>query len=293
MNRKQWIEKVTKLFIKKNIDAPKLSAELLLCSALKINRVELHSYPLKIIPNTITTSLNELAERRLKGEPLAYIFGKKEFFSREFYVNNNTLIPRPETELLIEFALTTLNTTNIHFMDAGTGSGCIAVTLCAEKATWKGFALDISYNALKVAQYNSQKYHTNKQITFIQGDLASTILNKESLDLYISNPPYISEEEYSCLPCEIFSFEPKRALVPSLSVNMNKENTYSLGIEAFKTIIYQAEKMLKKGGLLLIEHGATQHTILELLLKNNIWENILYHKDLSKKHRFISAYKAK
>lgn len=286
-----WIQKTTMMFKKAGIDSPKLSAELILSHVLNITRLQIIMTPFEPIPTNSYSTLNDIMLRRLHGEPIAYLTGKKEFFSREFKVTQATLIPRPETELLIEFVLNHINPTQqIYFADLGTGSGCIAITLAAERKNWLGIATDISSEALKIAKLNSLKNNTHSQLQFLQSDFTQPLCLPSSLDLYISNPPYINENELTSLPHEVISFEPKIALTPHKCIHLDEINTV---LHCYKKIITQAEISLKPGGIIILEHGATQAEAILLLLKNNIWTNVISHTDLTNKNRFITAYKYK
>ena len=286
-----WIQKTTMMFKKAGIDSPKLSAELILSHVLNITRLQIIMTPFELIPTNSYSTLNDIMLRRLHGEPIAYLTGKKEFFSREFKVTQATLIPRPETELLVEFVLSHIKPTQqIYFADLGTGSGCIAITLAAERKNWLGIATDISSEALTIAKFNSLKNNTHSQLQFLQSDFTQPLCLPSSLDLYISNPPYISENELTSLPHEVISFEPKIALTPYNCTHLGEINTV---LHCYEKIITQAEISLKPGGIIILEHGATQTEAILMLLKNNIWSNVISHTDLTNKNRFITAYKYK
>lgn len=282
-----WIQKTSSLFKKAGVDSPKLSAELILSHVLNITRLQLIINPFKSIPIDSHSTLNNLLLRRLNGEPIAYLIGKKEFFSREFKVTPATLIPRPETELLVDFILTHFEQTQqISFADLGTGSGCIAITLAAERKKWLGIAADISNEALNIAKLNSLENNIHNQLQFIQADFTKPICLHSSLDLYISNPPYISKNELLTLPNEVISFEPKVALTPHNNSYLQGEDCI---LKCYEKIIIQAKLSLRHRGIIVLEHGATQAEAIIELLKNNTWSNVLSHKDFSGKNRFITA----
>ena len=209
------------LLEKKAVDSPRLSAELILARTLGLDRNALLK-ELLLRPDAPLTSYQlQLAEaltaRRLKGEPMAYILGKKEFYGREFSVTRDTLVPRPETELLVDLALKfAAAPTRLHggvFADFGTGSGCIAITLALELTNWKGVALDNSPSAIDVACGNARRYRA-LNLACVQADFLFPPVAAASLDMLVSNPPYISEQEYLGLSLEVINFEPKSALVP-------------------------------------------------------------------------------
>ncbi|MBO4312168.1 MAG: peptide chain release factor N(5)-glutamine methyltransferase [Desulfovibrionaceae bacterium] len=276
-----------KSFREAGVDSPRLSAELLLAKAMGVERLTLIAYPERRLSDAELAAFASLAERRAAGEPAAYILGEKEFFGRMFRVTRATLIPRPETELLVEAALehpALTGLTHVRFADLGTGSGCIAATLCAERPGWAGLGIDLSDGALRTAAANAIRLGVRQRLSLIQADFTRPILKSGSLDLVISNPPYVSTPEYRGLSREIRDFEPASALIPG---GLGAESPDGLEYEA--AVIRCAAQALKPGGVLLIEHGWTQSEPLSLLLKNNSWKNIRYCKDLAQKDRYISA----
>ncbi len=272
------------------VDSPRLSAELMLAKAMGVERLTLIAYPERRLSEAELVAFSALAERRATGEPVAYILGEKEFFGRTFLVTRATLIPRPETELLIEAALEhseLIGLAHAHFADLGTGSGCIAATLCAERAGWTGIGIDLSEEALRIASVNAERLGVRQRLSLIQADFTRPILKQASLDLVISNPPYVSTSGYRSLSREIRDFEPASALIPGGSETESPD-----GLEYEAAVIRCSAQALRPGGVLLIEHGWTQSKPLSLLLKNNIWENIKYCKDLARKDRYISAVRS-
>jgi release factor glutamine methyltransferase len=290
-------------FAKAGVESPELSAQVLLAESLGLTREQLlHQLiinPKKQIPPDAFAVFADLCVRRLQGEPVAYILGHKEFYGRTFRVNSATLIPRPETELLIDEALKFAeNTPKGIFADFGTGSGCLAITLSMELPGWKGLGVDISAEACRVAQYNAQNLGIAPQIspqilpkispaastrlTIMQADFTKDLLRTEALDLLVSNPPYISAEEYTALDAGIRLYEPESALVPLAAPAVKAS-----GLEHLEIIFRQALRILRPGGLLLMEHGSTQGQKLYDLCKQNI-NCIQYYeiiKDLSELER--------
>ena len=270
------------------VDSPRLSAELLLAETLKKDRLWLITHAEDTPAADSLCKFEEFIRRREGGEPVAYLLGHKEFFSREFVVTHHTLIPRPETELLVESALQNSHLlpadAPLTFADLGTGTGCIAITIAAERPCWHGVAVDISAEALKTAAHNALHHGVSDRLCFIRADFCQPLFQKGSLELLISNPPYISQQEYHELSCEVRKFEPAGALIPGGNTQIP-----CTGLEHAEKIILNAEYALKPGGVLLIEHGFAQRTGMQTLLKSNIWNNIIYHNDLSGKPRFIQA----
>ena len=252
MTRKEWKIRATARL--SGTESPALAVTLLLCHVLGIDKVALIAHSEEEIPPRAEAELDALLERRLAGEPVAYLLGRREFYGRDFSVNSHTLIPRPETEHLIEAALEFFQgREEIRFLDLGTGSGCIAVTLAAERPSWHGTAVDISAGALEVAGANAGAHGVSDRVRFLQADFTKPMpLVGEGFDLVISNPPYISEEEYAALDDGVRNFEPRSALVPGPE-----------GLEHPRAVEAAARALLKEGGLLLMEHGgrcARTHT---------------------------------
>jgi len=273
-----------------DVDSPRLSAELLLAYAMSTDRLRLTTHDQEIPNAAACDCFYALLERRAQGEPVAYLLGRKEFFSREFHVTRDTLIPRPETELLVETILADGSLPAgkpVLFADLGTGSGCIAITLAAERPLWRGIAADISMGALKIAAKNAGFHAVADRLCLVRADFCLPLFAQHSLDLVVSNPPYISREEYSGLSREVKDFEPLNALVPCHGASPAHD-----GLAHAAEIVSAAEKALRPGGLLLIEHGFAQRGGMSALLKNNAWINIQYFNDLSQKARFIKATRA-
>ncbi|MCC8194789.1 MAG: peptide chain release factor N(5)-glutamine methyltransferase [Deltaproteobacteria bacterium] len=243
---------------KAGIDSPRLSAEVLVAFALGLERPalmkELIMNPESAIPWSCLARIEDSARRRENGEPVAYITGVKEFYGRDFTVSPATLIPRPETETLVDAALAfaqkyTPPSGNPAFADLGTGSGAIAVTVALELPSWSGTAVDISPDALRVAARNARALRA-ENLAFVLCDFLGPELPRGPYDMVLANPPYVSEEEYGTLSPEVARFEPKSALVPPF--------TGSGGLEHLFGILDAAERLLTAGGLLLLEMGRAQ-----------------------------------
>jgi len=218
----------------------RLDVELILAHFLGVERSFLHAHPETELTEVQTTQLAQMLERRAKNEPLAYITGVKDFYGREFKVTKDVLIPRPETEVLIEVAKS-LNPSKI--LDVGTGSGCIAITLAKELPNAKITGVDISEKALKIAKENAQKHLV--EIDFRQSNLLNGPKD-EKYDLIVANLPYV-DENWDWLSPEL-AFEPSEALF-----------ALDGGLKLIKLLIQQAPKHLEQGGHLLLEADRTQH----------------------------------
>lgn len=278
MTRREWKIRATARLA--GTEAPATVAALLLCHVLGIDKVALVAHSEEEVPADAERRLEALLARRLAGEPAAYLLGRREFYGRDFFVDSGTLIPRPETEHLVEAALEFFgNRRDVRFLDLGTGSGCIAVTLAAERPTWRGAAVDISSAALKTARKNAEANGAADAVTFVEADFIGPLpFACGSFDLVVSNPPYISEEEYAGLDPGVRNFEPRSALVPGPS-----------GLEHPRAVEAAARALLKEGGLLLMEHGCLQGDACRALCSDAYWKDMRTGRDLAGKDRFLFA----
>ena len=278
MTRREWKIRATARLA--GTEAPATVAALLLCHVLGIDKVALVAHSEEEVPTDAERRLEALLARRLAGEPAAYLLGRREFYGRDFFVDSGTLIPRPETEHLVEAALEFFgDRQDVRFLDLGTGSGCIAVTLAAERPTWRGAAVDISSAALKTARKNAEANGAADAVTFVEADFTGPLpFACGSFDLVVSNPPYISEEEYAGLDPGVRNFEPRSALVPGPS-----------GLEHPRAVEAAARALLKEGGLLLMEHGCLQGDACRALCSDAYWKDMRTGRDLAGKDRFLFA----
>lgn len=249
----------------------RLEAELLAGYVLTLSRDELYSFDdaLFIFP---VQSANELVERRLNGEPVAYLRRQKEFYGRKFEVNSYVLIPRPETETLIEAVLPHLRP-GMRCLDVGTGSGCIAITLCLEFPNCYWEAMDISSNAIIVATENVARLGANVDLL---GGIGFENYTKNSYDLIVSNPPYVNFGDPALDP-NVAKWEPEIALY---SPN---------GIAFIEMLIDKSTTMLNEGGMLAFEFGYDQESQVRALLSN--WQNVDIVNDLAGIPRVAIAWK--
>jgi release factor glutamine methyltransferase len=273
----------TDYFKKNKISTPRLDAEILLAHALKTDRVSLYTNFEKPLHSKELKAFKSLIIRRAKREPVAYIIGKKEFWSMEFEVNKFTLIPRPETEILVASAIEILKkNVNAKVLELGTGSGVIAITLAKEIEDILIFAVEISYKAIKTARRNAILNGVEKKINLIVSDFFSCIKRHgRKFDLIISNPPYIKTREWKPLSLEIKKFEPKNALLGGED-----------GLKNFRIIAKNAKDYLNYGGWLLLEIGETQgEMIIDMLNKEKSYKFSEIVKDYSGKDRGIVTQK--
>lgn len=298
-SRAEWVREATRTLTEAAVDSPRLSAELILRHVCGISRVELATRPETPLTADQLSRMSGLLRRRAEGEPAAYLIGQREFYGRDFRVTPATLIPRPETELLIETALKSCQGP-VRFADLGTGSGCIAVTLCAERPEWRGIMADLSGRALAVACQNAARHKVRERLLPVRADFTRPLLRPASLDLLVSNPPYVGQREYEGLSAEVRDFEPVTALVPGF-VDSDKipghhhhgpapgPDTEPEGLEHLEAVAREAFTALKPGGLLLMEHGWKQGCALKVLLESHTWENVVIYQDLAGRDRLVSA----
>ncbi len=257
----------TKL-LEKTSDSASLDTEVLLCHVLKKSRSHLRAWPEKKLQAEDKQQFLQLIKQRQQGIPIAYIIGNREFWSRNFKVNNQVLIPRPDTELLIELSLCILaDTHKASIIDLGTGSGIISITLAAERPDIHVIATDLSSQALTIAKQNAAT-HQIKNINFIQSNWFAQIPDLK-FDLIISNPPYIAYNDPHLSQGDI-RFEPKSALISE-----------DHGLSDIKKISNQAHNFLTHNGTLFIEHGFDQQKAVQAIFKSFNYHNIKTHPDLS------------
>ena len=221
----------------KKIKTHQLDSELVLSNVLKKQRENLIINSNEIVTENTILNFKKLITRRANREPLAYILKKKEFWSKEFFVDRNILIPRPETELLCESVIKIFKNRNLYMLDMGTGSGCIILSVLNELKNAKGIGIDISKKAIEVAKKNSSKLGLNKRVKFFNKSLEDIYGYK--FDLIVSNPPYIRTSQIKSLLVDVKRFEPKIALDGGED-----------GLDVIKKVIYKSSTILKKLGCL-------------------------------------------
>ncbi len=254
-------------------------ATLLLLHALQCSRAQLLAQPERILLPDEERIYREHLHERADGRPIQYITGEQEFWGLPFSVTPDVLIPRPETEHLVEAAIERLRAHPApRIVDVGTGSGAIAVALAHALPQARITALDISEAALSVAQKNAARNRVAERIRWLHSDLLNSVL-QENFDAVISNPPYIAEAERATLSSEVRDFEPSLALFAGPT-----------GVEIYERLIPQASRVLLPGGWLLLEMGHTQQPAIEKLLAG--WQQIVFVPDLQSIPRVVVAHKA-
>lgn len=269
------------------VESASLDAEVLLAEVLGMTKTELYlriETPLKLEDER---RFWKRLQRRVQREPLAYITGQKEFWSLDFVVAPGVLIPRPETELLVEVALDRLKAiaTNrpSNILDLGTGSGVIAVSLAKERLEASIWAVDISLSALEIARVNSNRHVEAGRIKFLQGDLFEPVrAQKNGFDLIVSNPPYIRTGELSTLAPDIRDWEPRTALDGGMD-----------GMEYYRRIVGEAHHFLTPAGAIVLEISPElSQAVVDLFTRSGRYQRASLHADLAGKDRVIAAMRA-
>jgi release factor glutamine methyltransferase len=226
---------------------------------------------------------SESLDARAQGKPLQYITGRQKFFGLEFEVTGDVLIPRPETELLVEAALSIVSPNETPFIcDVGTGSGCIAITLLHKLPQARGIALDISAAALAVAQRNAKRHGVRERVSFLASDCFSGLASAfgPRFDLIVSNPPYVAARAVAGLQREVRDFEPRVALTAGED-----------GLSVIRRLLVEGRDYLKSGGFLIFEIGFDQHEAVRQLIEETSWKLIEIHDDLQGIPRIVALMK--
>ena len=257
----------------------KLDSEILLSEVIKKNRQYLILNSNEELKKENIKSFNCLVKRRKKGEPIAYLINKKEFWKQNFYINQNVLIPRPDTELLVEETLKLFNVNSkLNMLDIGTGSGCILLSILKERRNFFGTGIDISKKAINVARFNAKMHQLSNRVKFYNSDVDKFLIGK--YDLVVSNPPYIKRQDLKYLEVDVKGFEPKLAL------DGGKD-----GFLKITKIISKTSTLLKRNGRFILEIGFGQkNRILNMLKQNNFFINKVV-KDYGKNDRCVISTK--
>lgn len=265
-------------------ESPRLDAEVLLAHALGRQRIELYTTFDELPADEPRAAFRDLVRRRAEGTPVAYLVGRKEFYSLSFRVTPDVLIPRPETELLVVAAIDLVKTLSpcppeVRIADVGTGSGIIAVCLAKHLPACRVTAIDISPPALSIAQENAKQHGVAERVEFVESDLFAAVPAEQSFDFIVSNPPYVMAAEMDKLAVDVRKYEPRLALVAG-----------PRGTEVIERLIAQAAERLRSGGHLLIEIGPAIHeAVCALLAADARFELGPTIKDLARLPRVVQA----
>jgi release factor glutamine methyltransferase len=276
-----------------SVPSAALAAELLLLHVTQRDRTWIYAHPESLLSGDQWQSYFALVARRAEGTPVQYLTGHQEFWGLDFEVTPDVLIPRPETEHVVEVALARMcarRSETLRVADVGTGSGCLAVALAAELPRARIFATDISAAALNVARRNAAKHGVATRIEFLECNLLDAFLRDGTaraaapdvaLDLIVSNPPYVALADAASLPREVRDHEPAAALFAGES-----------GLDVYGPLIRQAEKLLAPGGLLVVELGCSAADHVGTLLSSPVWRDVAVADDLAGIARVASALRS-
>ena len=250
------LKKADKYLKINNIKSSRLDSEILLSKAINQDRKYIILNPKKKLSNKVFSCFKKLISQRSKGTPIAYLLEKKEFWKYEFKITENVLIPRPDTELIIEEALkVSKNKLKLKILDIGVGSGCIILSILKERKDFNGVGIDISQKSIGLSKLNSKNLGVQNRVKFIKTDIDN--FNHGKYDLIISNPPYIKKLDLKYLEKDIIKFEPKSALDGGLD-----------GISEISSVINKSSELIKKNGKFLLEIASDQKRVVKKLLKN-------------------------
>ncbi len=278
MDIQSALKKGQLILIDNNIMSAKLDSEILMSQAIKKSKkfiiLNLH----KEIKKRDLNYFDNLIQQRAKSKPIAQIIKKKDFWKYEFIVNNNVLIPRPDTEILIEQALKLVkNKNSLQILDIGIGSGCILMSILKEKKNFIGTGIDISNKSLQISKVNGQKLRINNRLRLFKSNIDN--FNTGKYDLIVSNPPYIKKSNLKCLEKDI-GFEPKQALDGGLD-----------GLSEIRKVINKSSELIKRSGHLIIEIGFDQKNKVKKILRDKGFYIKKTVKDLSNHDRCIVSIK--
>ncbi|MFH1080712.1 MAG: peptide chain release factor N(5)-glutamine methyltransferase [Pseudomonadota bacterium] len=274
------VHRAARDFDMQGLASPRLDAEVLLAHILKMDRLYLYRNPEEPLAQEAVSAFRSLTARRLQGEPVAYLLNRKEFWSLIFEVNEQVLIPRPDTECLVEEVLKVCSVAayvDLRILDLGTGSGAVGVALACELRHAHVVATDISPGALNVARRNAGRHGVEQRMTFLAGDLFAPL--SEKFDIIVSNPPYIPATAFQALPPDVRGYEPAAALLAGPE-----------GTVFHERIIAGCPEYLKEGGWLFLEIGPEQRQRVEALLNDAaIFEESHFRRDYAGLDRVAAA----
>ena len=279
MNIQAALKESNIFLMKNNIKNSQLDSEILMSEVIGKDRKYIILNSNETLNEKEILKFKSLIDQRSKGKPVAYLINKKFFWKYEFFVNKNVLIPRPDTEIIVENVLKIYKKKNkINFLDIGFGSGCILLSILKERKDFKGTGIDISNHALKVCKINAYKLGVKNRVKLFKSDIDK--FSNGKYDLIISNPPYIKNLDLKYLEKDVIDFEPKLALDGGLD-----------GISEIRKIVKKSSELIKNGGKLILEIAYNQKKeVKQLLIKNSFYINSVV-KDYANNDRCIISTK--
>lgn len=266
-------------FREAGLATPELDARLLAQAAFDIDAMSLIRHERDVLPEEWGVALDRFAERRLAGEPVSRIIGRREFWGLDFELNSATLDPRPETEMLVaDLVAFGQSRPELYFIDLGTGTGAIAIAALAALPRARGFAVDISGEALEMARHNARRHGVEARLTLAQGSWWQAVPPELTFDVIVSNPPYIASASILGLSPEVRVFDPQAALDGGFD-----------GLDAYRQIAAQAARRLRPGGMFLLEIGSTQGEIVAKMVGRAGFSKVEVLRDLAGLDRVVAA----
>ncbi|MDA7457604.1 peptide chain release factor N(5)-glutamine methyltransferase [Candidatus Pelagibacter ubique] len=262
MNIENILKEGISILQKNKIANPQLDSEILLSNSIKRDKKHIILNPKEVLNSEQLGKFKSLIERRKKGEPIAYLINKKEFWKDEFFVNKDVLIPRPDSELIIEQVLKINSKDNqLQILDIGTGSGCILLSILKERSNFYGTGIDISKKSINVSKFNAKQLHLTNRVKFFHSSVDN--FNNGKYDIIVSNPPYIEQLSLKYLEKDVVNFEPKLALSGGFD-----------GFSKIRKVINKASILIKKNGKFILEIGFNQkNKVIKILKEEGFYVN--------------------
>ena len=262
MNIENILKEGIGILQKNKISNPQLDSEILLSNSIKRDKKHIILNPKEVLNSEQLRKFKNLIERRKKGEPIAYLINKKEFWKDEFFVNKDVLIPRPDSELIIEQVLKIYSKDDqLQVLDIGTGSGCILLSILKERSNFYGTGIDISKKSINVSKFNAKQLHLTNRVKFFHSSVDN--FNNGKYDIIVSNPPYIEQLSLKYLEKDVVNFEPKLALSGGFD-----------GFSKIRKVINKASNLIKKNGKFILEIGFNQkNKVIKILKEEGFYVN--------------------
>jgi release factor glutamine methyltransferase len=262
MNIENILKEGIKILQKNKIANPQLDSEILLSNSIKRDKKHIILNPKEVLNSEQLGKFKSLIERRKKGEPIAYLINKKEFWKDEFFVNKDVLIPRPDSELIIEQVLKIYSKDDqLQILDIGTGSGCILLSILKERSNFYGTGIDISKKSINVSKFNAKQLNLTNRVKFFHSSVDN--FNNGKYDIIVSNPPYIEQLSLKYLEKDVVNFEPKLALSGGFD-----------GFSKIRKVINKTNNLIKKNGKFILEIGFNQkNKVIKILKEEGFYVN--------------------